>query len=74
MADEYAEEYGDIEGATVVGYHKFEFSVDATTTKGYLINIRAGGDHNNIYRYDPWGDWEEHKAAGIVDVRVIEGQ
>lgn len=60
------EKYGLITSINVVDYWKFEFTLRVETDKGMNLEVRTGGDYNDIYRYDPFNrNWGEHLSAEI---------
>jgi len=48
------ETFGRIMTADLKDYWKFMFTIEVTTSEGYIIEAEFGGDANTIYRFDPW--------------------
>lgn len=65
--------YGQIVNTTeIVAYYKYVFTLVVETEKGYHLQIRTGGDSDDIYRYNPFAGWEEHDGANIVDIMELK--
>jgi len=59
---------------TVDNYWKYTFSITARAKDinhhRFIIELRVGGDHNNIYKFDPFGGWAEWEYAGIEHIKI----
>jgi hypothetical protein len=61
MENELVSKYGNIIFAKVTGFCKYQFTIYVKTDKGYEVGILTGGDHENIYRYQPFStSWKHH--------------
>lgn len=49
---------GSPSNISIIAYYKYEFTIRAETTN-YIFHIGCGGDADIIYRFDPFGGWEE---------------
>ena len=71
-ANYYREKYGEIIDAEIIYYYKYAFGVFVKTEKGYQLKLSTGGGSDDIYKYDPFGGWDEHSSAGIDDITEID--
>lgn len=55
-------EDGEPENITIVHYWKYEFRITFTTDH-YDVTIRCGGSPNDIYKFNPFGGWNEWEGA-----------
>jgi hypothetical protein len=49
----------------IEGYWKYEFTITGTTDH-YSFRLVCGGDRDEIYRFEPYGGWDEWEYAGIT--------
>ena len=52
----------------IIGYSKYTFTLLVNTDKDKRLELIVGGGSNDIYYYNPYGDWDEHINAGIVSI------
>ena len=63
-ANELVTKYGHIIFAQITGYWKYQFTITVRTEKGFEVDIVTGGDHELIYRYNPFStSWEHHLSS-----------
>ena len=51
----------------VTGYWKYTFDIDFEVD-GERVWLRCGGNDEYIYKFDPFGGWEEWDYAGITSI------
>ena len=60
------EEAGEPHNIVITAYYKYQFTICFTGSKNYKrYQIEVGGDRGDIYRFDPFGGWDEWIGAGI---------
>ena len=65
--DEYDRLYGTITKVEILGYWKYQFTLQVTTDKGHVLTIITGGDKDDIYKYNPHSLlWKDHPEIKIV--------
>lgn len=47
----------------ITGYYKFTFTITFTSKNGNKYVLTCGGDGGDIYRFDPYGGWDEWEGA-----------
>lgn len=66
----YQELYGNITSIAFDDYYKYVFTLTFATSRGFILNVRTGGDSETIYRYDPQEpNWNEHT---IISIDIIK--
>lgn len=64
--------FGEITKVEITNYWKFKFTLRVKTAKNYELDVCTGGNSDDIYKYDPFGDWEEHEIAGIAWINILK--
>lgn len=69
MLSSYCREtYGEIKSTKLDSYWKYEFHLTITTDKDYVLNVCAGGECDDIYRFNPYKPtWDDIKS--IIYIR-----
>ncbi len=55
---------GEERDIKIVGYWKYSFNI-SFKTDNYEVELSCGGDPGNIYKFDPFGGWDEWEYVEI---------
>lgn len=66
---DWAAAYGDMTRVRILKYWKYQFTLLVLTSRGYKLRATAGGDKDDIYRYDPMSlRWDDHPLLQVESV------
>lgn len=53
----------------IVNYWKYQFTIEFDVDEEHVL-LECGGDSNGIYRFDPYGGWDDWRRAGINAMKI----
>lgn len=58
---------GEPKNIKITGYWKYSFTIEFQTNN-YNVRLICGGEPNSIYRFDPFGGWNEWEGVEIQTI------
>jgi SMC interacting uncharacterized protein involved in chromosome segregation len=70
--EKYYDEEPSIKSISVEEYENYVFTLDVELDNGDNIIVHCGGNADNIYGFNPYGEWSAWKSAEIQGMRPYD--